>query len=392
MPNFKCKSIKTLALPYEKDGVCFEWVATNADTKLIYTSFKGANFFIQLTHSLLKNEFIIKGEKNSKPGQVGLLQKALLIFKEHFCEGIINEALALKPTRLLDESEFIVDETVFVVQKMAEFKENFIEIGFGSGRHLLYQAQNNPHTLIIGIEIYAPAIEQVAKLAMRANLNNVVLIKSDARLVLGVLPSNSLDKIFLHFPVPWNKQEHRRVMSADFAKECLRVLKVGGRFELRTDSAEYFEFANVVFSSLANTQIHSAKNENLSITSKYETRWKKQDKDIYDLSVVCQQKSAPLAENLGFQRLNLSFNAEQIARIRANFAQKRFVGEDFFIRLENCYAIDKENLLLKFVFGAFHKNEHGYLLLNQSPKFLFKEPFYTKENVKALEKLSEFLR
>lgn len=392
MPNFKCRSVKTLALPYEKEGVCFEWAGVNADTRLIYTSFKGANFFIQISHSPLKNEFIIKGEKHSKPGQVGLLQKALLIFKEHFCEGIINEALALKPTRLLDESEFIASNVACVGQKMAEFKEIFLEIGFGSGRHLLYQAQNNPHTLIIGVEIYTPAIEQVAKLAMRANLNNVLLIKSDVRLLLGVLPSNSLDRIFLHFPVPWDKQEHRRVVGTDFAKECLRVLKQNGRFELRTDSAEYFEFANVVFSSLANTQIHSAKNENLSITSKYETRWKKQDKDIYDLFVVCGQESAPLAENLGFERLNLSFTPEQLAHIRANFSHKHFRGEDFFIRLEIFYTIDKENALLKFVFGSFFGNEHGYLLLNQSPKFLFKEPFYTKENVKALEKLSEFLR
>ena len=422
MPNFKCKSVKTLALPYEKDGVCFEWLAQNDDVRLIYTSFKGAHFFIQISRSQnsgksnLQNlrsqnlspqsssakklpnsqsftdEFIIKGEKHSKPEQVGLLQKALLVFKENFCDEIANEALALKRTRLLEKSEFIADDMACALEKSAEFGEIFVEIGFGSGRHLLYQAQNNPHTLIIGVEIYTPAIEQVAKLAKSLNLSNVLLIKTDARLMLSVLPSNFLDKIFLHFPVPWDKQEHRRVLSADFAKEVLRTLKQNGRFELRTDSKDYFEFSKAIFSKLANTQITSAKNENLSITSKYETRWKKQDKDIYDLCVICQQESANLNENLGFKSLNLSFNAEQIAQIQKNFTQKHFRGADFFIRLENFYSIDSQNALLKFVFGAFDRNEHGYLLLNQSPQFLFKEPFYTKENVKALEKLSEFLR
>lgn len=410
MPNFKCKRVKALALPYEKDGVCFEWLAANADVRLIYTSFKDAHFFIQISHSQnlaeknlhapnsqtphspFNDEFVIKGEKHSKPERVGYLQKALLVFKEHFCDEIISEALALKRTRLLEKSEFIANDRAFMLKKCAEFSEIFVEIGFGSGRHLLYQAANNPRTLIIGVEIYTPAIEQVAKLAKSQNSSNVLLIKSDARLIFSILASNSLQKIFLHFPVPWDKQEHRRVVSADFAKEILRVLKPNGRFELRTDSKDYFEFSKQIFSALPNTQIQSFKNENLSIMSKYETRWKKQDKDIYDLLVVCEQESAPLSENLSFYHLNLSFNADKLAKIQHDFTQKHFRGENFFIRLENLYSIDKENLLLKFVFGAFDKGEHGYLLLNESPKFLFKEPFYTEENIKALEKLSEFLR
>lgn len=435
MPNFKCKSLKTLALPCEKEGVCFKWLAQNDDVRLIYTSCKGVNFFIQISHSQksqernlnsqklrsqalharnsrfhnsqnlpeknlstknlrkhFNDEFIIKGEKHSKPEQIGLLQKALLVFKENFCDEILNEALALKHTRLLEKSPFIADDIACVCQKCAEFSEIFIEIGFGSGRHLLYQAQNNPHTLIIGVEIYSPAIEQVAKLAKSLNLSNVLLIKTDVRLMLSVLPSNLVDKIFLHFPVPWDKQEHRRVMSLDFAKEVLRVLKENARFELRTDSKDYFEFSKVIFSTQPNTHITSAKNENLGITSKYETRWKKQEKDIYDLCVVSEQKSTNLNENLSFKGLNLSFDAEKIAQIQKNFTQRHFRGEDFFIRLENLYSIDDNNALLKFVFGAFDRNEHGYLLLNKSPKFLFKEPFYTKENIKALEKLSEFLR
>ena len=36
MPNFKCKSVKELSLPFEKDGVCFEWLGQNERTRLIY--------------------------------------------------------------------------------------------------------------------------------------------------------------------------------------------------------------------------------------------------------------------------------------------------------------------------------------------------------------------
>lgn len=390
MPNFKCKDIKELILPYEKNGVCFEWVAQNADTRLIYTHFKEANFFLQISYK--KDEFIIKGEKHSKPEKIGYLQKALLVFKECFCDKIINEALALKHTRILSENAYIQKDRRGLLKRIAGYKEIYVEIGFGSGRHLLYQAKNNPYVLIIGIEIYTPAIEQVAKLAMRANLNNIVLIKSDARLLLSILPSNVLSKIFLHFPVPWDKQIHKRVVSVSFAKECLRVLKPNGRFELRTDSKEYFEFSKQIFSALPNIQIQSAKNEHLNILSKYETRWKKQEKDMYDLFITCKHLSESLSEGLDFKSESLSLSVDQLACIKRDFTQRYFRGEDFFIRLENLYTINDDNSVLKFVFGAFYKNEHGYLLLNKSPQFLFQEPFNTKENLKALEKLSEFLR
>lgn len=376
-------------MPFEKEGVCFHWVAQNDATRLIYTSFKEANFFLQITS--LKDEFIIKGEKHSKPEQIGYLQKALLVFKECFCERLIAEALALKSTRLLHESKVILKDIHSLNDKLKGFDEVYMEIGFGSGRHLLYQAKTNPQILIIGIEIYTPAIEQVAKLAIKESLNNVLLVKSDARLLLSELNSNVLNKIFLHFPVPWDKQAHRRVMSADFAKECLRVLKVKGQFELRTDSEEYFELSKELFLAL-NVPIQAVKNADLTITSKYEARWKKQQKNIYDLTAICEHLSPALSENFNLHIINLHYNAQKIAQMKAKFAKIHFKGEDFFIRLENLYTIDEANLLLKLVFGAFYKNEHAFLLVNENSHFLFKEPFYTKENVKALHKFNEFLR
>lgn len=76
----------------------------------------------------------------------------------------------------------------------------YIEIGFGSGRHLLYQAKNNPQILILGIEIYNPAITQVAKLARAQGIDNILLVQSDARLLLSVLRSDSIEKNFPTFP------------------------------------------------------------------------------------------------------------------------------------------------------------------------------------------------
>ncbi|EAL6583384.1 tRNA (guanosine(46)-N7)-methyltransferase TrmB, partial [Campylobacter jejuni] len=281
MPNFKSKKIKEINLPCSKDDVEFLWLAKNDNVSLIYTKVQEESFFLQIKKA--QNGFVIKGDKHTKPSKIGYLQKALKIFKEGFCEDIINEAFGLKNNALIEKTPFIVDNFDELLSKLQG--KIYIEIGFGSGRHLLYQAKENPNVLILGVEIYNPALTQVAKLAKAQNVNNILLIQSDARLLLSVLKSKSVEKIFLHFPVPWDKKPHRRVIGKDFCKECARVLVQNGRFELRTDSFEYFNFTLEQFLTFPAPKFSLRKNENLEISSKYEDRWKKQEKNIYDLWV-----------------------------------------------------------------------------------------------------------
>ena len=237
MPNFIASSLKELSFPFGNDKIKFLWQANGRNERLIYTKNEDEGFFLVVKPG--KNGVVVKGEKLTKPAKVGLLQEALELFKEQSCNGIISQAFAVKKTNLTKKVSEILSLEEFVpafCELKDKFKEIFIEIGFGSGRHLLYQAKNNPNALVIGIEVYKPSIEQVAKLARANALENVRLINTDARLLLSLVGSNLVDRVFLHFPVPWDKAEHRRVVSSAFALECERILKVGGKFELRTDS------------------------------------------------------------------------------------------------------------------------------------------------------------
>jgi len=129
-------------------------------------------------------------------------------------------------------------------------REVRIEVGFGSGRHLLHQAANNPDILFIGIEIHRPSIEQVLKQVVIQELDNVMVLDYDARLFMELVPSNIVGKIYVHFPVPWDKKPHRRVISTTFIEEARRVLKVGGTLELRTDSENYYAYSYETFIAL----------------------------------------------------------------------------------------------------------------------------------------------
>lgn len=374
-------------LPYSKDDVEFLWLAKNDNVGLIYTKVQEESFFLQIKKA--QNGFVVKGDKHTKPSKIGYLQKALKIFKEGFCEDIINEAFGLKNNALIEKTPFIVDSFDELLSRLQD--KIYIEIGFGSGRHLLYQAKENPNVLILGVEIYNPALTQVAKLAKAQNVNNILLIQSDARLLLSVLKSKSVEKIFLHFPVPWDKKPHRRVIGKDFCKECARVLVQNGRFELRTDSFEYFNFTLEQFLTFPAPKFSLRKNENLEISSKYEDRWKKQEKNIYDLWVWNFNQDCKNYELNEFNLSSVEFSREDLKKIEQNFKNITIKKDDFFLHFESIYKQD-ENLLLKVAFGAFNKPEHCYLHLDKTINFAFKEPFKIQENIKAVNELKEILK
>lgn len=89
---------------------------------------------------------------------------------------------------------------------------------------MLHNAKNHPEILHIGLEIHSPSLEQVARQIGLLELDNILILAYDARIFLELLPSNILDKIFIHFPVPWDKQPNRRILNkAFFVSKWARV-------------------------------------------------------------------------------------------------------------------------------------------------------------------------
>lgn len=339
MPNFITQSVSLPPLPIKLGEVEFLETARGRNLTLVRTKSFDSEFFIIVKPS--GGKVIVKGEKITKPAKIGHLQRALEIFKERFCGRIISQAFAYKDSSLTEKTPLILDENeILSLVKSSKFNKIFIEIGFGSGRHLLHQARSNQDALLIGIEIYKPAIEQVAKLAIREGLQNIALIATDARVLLSLLPAGCLQRVFLHFPVPWDDAPHRRVISDEFASQIARTLGRGGRFELRTDSGEYFLYAMQKLSPYVQRkagEISHFKNRDAAVASKYEDRWRKMDKDIYDL--IYENKTAGRGEPQRFEMEFLKFDAAAIAR---NFKNSTFKGEDFFVHFEEIFYFDAQ--------------------------------------------------
>ncbi len=126
-----------------------------------------------------------------------------------------------------------------------EVSDVWLEVGFGAGEHLLWQAAHHPHVGMIGAE---PYISGVAKLLSKLDENllpNIRLHSDDARDIIEALPDASLGAVFILFPDPWPKTRHhkRRFVQTALLDTLARVMRPGAEFRFASDDAPYFEWA-----------------------------------------------------------------------------------------------------------------------------------------------------
>ena len=119
--------------------------------------------------------------------------------------------------------------------------EVWLEIGFGGGEHLLWQAARNPHVGFIGCEPFQDGVTKVLGGIEQGKAANIRLHADDARAVLRWLPEAALARAFILFPDPWPKKRHqkRRLVSAGLLRELARVMASGAELRLATDIGDY---------------------------------------------------------------------------------------------------------------------------------------------------------
>ena len=119
--------------------------------------------------------------------------------------------------------------------------ELWLEIGFGAGEHLLWQAQHNPQVTLIGAEPYEGGVAKLLSKLAETPLPNVRIHEGDARDVVEALPDARLGRVFILFPDPWPKTRHhkRRIVQMEMLDCLARVMKPGAELRFATDDAGY---------------------------------------------------------------------------------------------------------------------------------------------------------
>lgn len=389
MPHLHIEAFKVPAsLPVTQNGVHIAYVAHNAlfeNEKLIAVECEGKRFFLLL--KVQPDKMLLKYDKISRPAATHLLKRALNAYREAADLTVISSNVDdHTPSRHLED-----DAALRTIRDFAEAfptdREVRIEVGFGSGRHLLHQAAAHPECLFIGIEIHKPSIEQVLKQINIQKLSNVLLLDYDARLFLELVPSNVVGRIYVHFPVPWDKKPHRRVIGEAFIGESIRALAPGGRLELRTDSDNYFNYAFATFMALRQNHIEIHKNREIAVSSKYEDRWRRMEKNIYDIVMHNDETSGPLTIDGAFDFPETPVDAARLSML--NDSTHRF--HEGFIHFERLYRTDDGRHLLRLSIGPYERPEHLYVLLDATPHYFPEPPVRSRINLKAHAQILELL-
>lgn len=395
MPHIVFEKKELLKTPLVKDGVFFEFIAKSynftskprRDEYKIAIKNQDKEFLLSLKPK--DEDLMIKADKVTRLSPVSLIKKALNGYVELNSSKILFSNTNNLQIKKEIKHEYLKDINYFV-DEFKTTKEIQIEIGFGSGRHLLHQAKTNPNIQFIGLEIHYPSIEQLLKQLELQNIKNVLVVNYDARLFMEFIESNKVGKIFVHFPVPWDKKPHRRIYSNEFVNEALRVLKISGTLELRTDSRKYFDYCIELLTNLPKGKITIDINKDLQVSSKYEDRWKKQGKNIYDVILIAQNEDKNIDLNYSF-----SFDFEpNFNKIINSIPQKPIIEKNFFVHIEEVYTIlDKEDSgLIKITMGNFDRPVTKYLLIeNKQISYYQGNPLPTSANIDAHKKLIEIL-
>ncbi len=131
----------------------------------------------------------------------------------------------------------------------------WLELGFGTGEHLLGQAARDSEVGLIGCEAFLNGIAALVVAVTDAGLAaRVRIFADDARRLLPQLAPASVERVFILFPDPWPKRRHRgrRLLNDQTIDQLAEVLVDGGELRFASDDVDY------ALSTLARLTRHAA--------------------------------------------------------------------------------------------------------------------------------------
>jgi tRNA (guanine-N7-)-methyltransferase len=120
-------------------------------------------------------------------------------------------------------------------------RDVWLEIGFGGGEHLVWQAKRHPDIGFVGCEPFEDGVVKLLSAIELEGLANIRICAGDARPLLRLLPAASIGRAFILFPDPWPKKRHhkRRLISAATLGELARIMRAGAELRIATDVGPY---------------------------------------------------------------------------------------------------------------------------------------------------------
>jgi tRNA (guanine-N7-)-methyltransferase len=164
-------------------------------------------------------------------------------------QGLVETLLPSLAFSLPPEGQSLDPEALFEGRP----EEIWLEIGFGGGEHLAWQAAQNPQTGLIGAEVFLNGIASLLGHIEEHGLTNIRIYAEDVRQLLPRLPKQSLSRVFILFPDPWPKSRHaeRRFVHDRNLDLLAPLMPPGAHLRIATDHEVYKDWARHVMAGRA---------------------------------------------------------------------------------------------------------------------------------------------
>ncbi len=128
-----------------------------------------------------------------------------------------------------------------VFQRVAPLE---VEIGTGYGHFMIEHCEKNPDINFIGLDFRFKRSFQLAKRLSKVSKQNFRYLRGRGERIEYIFDNDEIDKLYYFFPDPWPKTRHhkKRLFQKPFLKAAHKVIKSSGRFFIKTDHDEYFEW------------------------------------------------------------------------------------------------------------------------------------------------------
>lgn len=169
-----------------------------------------------------------------------------------------------------------------------------LEIGFGNGDSLLQMAEVNPQLNYLAIEVYEAGIGRLMANANKRGVENLRIIKADAKSVLiDNIAADSLAGLQLFFPDPWRKKKHhkRRLVQVEFLDLVAQKMQNNAYLHIATDWQNYAEHIKLCikkqnkFINQDNNNIYKTK-VSARVPTKFEQKGLKLGHNVCDFVLV----------------------------------------------------------------------------------------------------------
>ena len=163
-----------------------------------------------------------------------------------------------------------------------------LEIGFGDGRFLEWIATSHPKWNCLGADISNGSVARTFRRLRHANLSNVRLHHGSGLFLLrNVLSNESVQRIYVNFPDPWQKKKYsdKRLFRPVFFEVLATRLATGGRLLVTTDDAAYFEQILSLACRSGYYTVTRTSPPSAVLRTRYALKWRKSGRSFYHAQI-----------------------------------------------------------------------------------------------------------